>query len=356
MNQDSNTSSAFSDNTNATQTNPFTGDLKGEFTSDFGTSTNVSQMFNGDGGGGDKKRLIFIIGGALVAILLLGLLLMEDEQDGFDDFADQAVEQQGEFADQSGLEDEPPASDPLAEDSDPLSEGDPLTAEDPLATPEGESADPLGEIDTGVETSEASATGQDPVPEPMGSSLASTGSITVGSPFDGANLSYDETQGPATFTWNGAADRIVFSRSSSMASIDRSVNVAGRQSYRFLHPHPGTWFWRLENAEGGTPVQSFTINAPIRRNFPITAPAPGGQIAGTGGVVSWQGDTKVARYKVELVASGSSWATVSYQFGTSGTSVALQNVPAGQYDIRVGAFSEVAGRWEYQVISGVTVQ
>lgn len=362
MNQDQNSNTAFSES--GTQTNPFTGDLKGEFTSDFGTNTNaVSQMFKGDGmGGGDKKRTIMLAVGGLVVVALLTVLLVFDEEDqGFDDFAESTeMTAESTMADQA-------ADDQLAAEEDSLEADTADPAEDTTASGvEGAADTPAPETTSsaneGAGVAEATAPGSEAgveagiAPAEGYGQMASTGSITVASPFDGASLAYDETQGPATFSWSGAADRIVFSRSASMAPIVRSRNVAGRQSYRFLHPHPGNWYWRLENAEGGTPVQSFAIMPPVRRNFPITQPQPGGQIAGNGGVVAWQSDAKIASYKVQLVPQGSSWSSPAHQFGTSGTSIALQGVAPGAYDLRVGAFSEVAGRWEWQVINGVTVQ
>ena len=364
---DPNQTTAFGENTNATQTNPFTGDLKGEFTSDFGTNTNaVSQMFKGNSGfgGGDKKKTIFIVVAGVVVLALFGFLLMEDDDQGFDGFDEPIAQDQGDTQatgqsqgdqqvdDQDGMgaeTDDASTADASAgdgvDDAATADNGlsDDTSPDETLAT-DGDAG--MGEETMGEEGAEAEGAGD----------MASTGSITITSPFDGASLPYDETQGPATFTFSGAADRLIFARSSSMSPVVRSVNVAGRQSYRFLHPHPGTWYWRAENAEGGTAVQSFTIMPPVRRNFPVTQPQSGMEISGNGGVVAWQGDSKVARYAVQLVPSGGSWASPMHRFGTSGTSVALQNVAPGPYDLRVGAFSEVAGRWEWQVVPGVTVQ
>ena len=50
---------------------------------------------------------------------------------------------------------------------------------------------------------------------------------------------------------------------------------------------------------------------------------------------------------------GTSWANPAHRFQTSGTSVALNGVPPGSYDFRVGAFSEAAGRWEWQELMSV---
>ncbi len=362
MNHEPTGTSAFSDS-HATQTNPFTGDLKGDFTSDFGTSTNaMSQMFKGDNmGGGDKKRIIFLALGGLVIVALLGYLLLEGD--------DQSFQMEEDFAAQQDTGDKAaPADDPLKDTAkDPAAGKTPMIdeslAEKPLDKAPEKGGDKAGEK-AGEKAPDKVA---DKAPEPAKNSLteskpnapsemATTGSITISQPLDGGSLQYDETQGPSPFSWSGNADLIVFSRSASMVPVVRQVSVAGRQSYRFLHPHPGRWYWRLQNAEGGTAVHSFTIAAPIRRNFPITQPAAGGKLSGNGGVIAWQGDTKVARYQVQLIQQGGTWANPQHRFGTSGTSLALSGVAPGNYDLRVGAFSEVAGRWEWQVVPGVSIQ
>src|SRR3954468_5823727 len=56
----------------APQTNPFTADLKGEFTSNFGTNTNaVSQIFKEGGFVGQNRTKYIILG--VVAFLLIGV-------------------------------------------------------------------------------------------------------------------------------------------------------------------------------------------------------------------------------------------------------------------------------------------
>ena len=134
------------------------------------------------------------------------------------------------------------------------------------------------------------------------------------------------------------------------------VTLNGASTYSFENPYPGTWYWQVKNSSGASEVRSFKISAPARRNFPVSQPTPGGSISGNGGVVSWQAGEKIARYSVEFTPAGQSFASPSHRFGASGTSVAIQGVSPGSYDVRVGAFSEVAGRWEWQVIKNVTVQ
>ena len=121
-------------------------------------------------------------------------------------------------------------------------------------------------------------------------------------------------------------------------------------------PIPGTFYWQVQNAEGLSEVRSFTIMAPEPRIFPVTQPVAGGEIAGNGGIVSWQAGEKIARYAVEVRPVGTSWANPAHRFQTSGTSIALNGIPAGSYDFRVGAFSEASGRWEWEELMGVTVQ
>jgi hypothetical protein len=334
MNHDpnqTNTNVAFSQHTShGTQTNPFTGDLKGEFTSDFGTNTNaVSQIFKGGGFTEDKNKIIII--GVIVLAVLGGAFfyLTSSEDEEFD-----------ELATEESMEGE-------------ATEGEEATATEG-ATDEAVTGTE-GEATTDA-TTEAVTEAPPMEAAPAAETMGNTGAFTIVSPHDGASQNYDETQGPAVFQWEGPADKIVFARNSAMSPIDRSVRLSGQNTYSFHHPHPGTWYWRVENAAGASEVRSFIVNAPERRNFPVSQPTAGGAIAGSGGVVSWQPGDKIARYQVQLAPQGSSWANPQYRFSTSGNSVQLQGVAPGAYDMRVGAFSEVSGRWEWQLISGVTVQ
>jgi len=145
----------------------------------------------------------------------------------------------------------------------------------------------------------------------------------------------------------------VFSRNASMNPVSLKVPVSGN-NYSFQHPWPGKWYWKVQNKSGSTEVRSFTVTSPVRRNIQIAEPQANGAIAGSGGTVSWQGDSKVARYRVEF--STGDWANPPYRFSSSGNSVQTNGVPAGQYMMRLGAFSEVSGRWEFTSPVGITVQ
>jgi hypothetical protein len=320
-NLDPNSNAAFSQNTGA-QSNPFTGELKGEFSSDFGTNTNaVSQIFKSGGFASENKSKLIL--GAVAVIGILGaayFFLAEPSEDEITS-AEEAMDEE----DEEGMGDEGMAD--MGEMA-PTDTAQPMEAAKPTET----------------------------VAPAMEAAPAATGAIALISPAGGASQSYDETEGPAEFQWEGTADQIVFSRSQTMNPPVKIVTLNGASSYSFENPYPGTWYWQVKNSSGASEVRSFKISAPARRSFPVTQPAPGGSLSGNGGVVSWQAGEKIARYSVEFTPAGQSFAAPSHRFGSSGTSVSIQGVSPGSYDVRVGAFSEVAGRWEWQVVKNVTVQ
>jgi hypothetical protein len=297
-----------------TQSNPFTADLKGEFTSNFGTNTNaVSQIFkDGSFGSSDKTRYI-IFGAVIILVAVVGWFLLSGSGD--------------EAAD-------------VAEDD--------VAAEDPSATTAATPEDAAKPADA-APTAEAPAAA--PAPETM---APPAGAISLSSPDNGASLTYDETQGAALFSWSGGPGTIVFSRHSSMQPEVMRVKVSN-SSYSFHHPWPGQWFWKVESEGGASEVRSFSVSAPIRRSIAITAPASGASLAGTGGVVSWTGDKAVAYYRVEL-NQGDDWSNPLFKFSSAGSQLELNGVGAGQYQLRLGAFSEVSGRWEFTQPISVTVQ
>jgi len=305
----------------APQSNPFTADLKGEFTSNFGTNTNaVSQIFK-DGGfaSGNNTRLL-VLGGVFLVLVAVAVFFMFSE-DEYDDLAS----------------------------NDPDAIVDPL---EPVETATN-TVDPAMEMDQAGEMQEV---GDDmAMPSSMTETAAMpTGNVMLVSPVNGDARSYDETSGPAVFSWEGGSGTIVFSRDRGMKSVYMRVPTSGN-SYEFHHPYPGTWFWQVETADGISEVRSFNVQAPMKRNISLTAPLSGAAIAGNGGVVSWTGDSKVAFYRVEFSADGQ-WGNPAYRFATSSETVQTQNVNPGQYEMRLGAFSEVAGRWEYTQPTTVTVQ
>lgn len=181
------------------------------------------------------------------------------------------------------------------------------------------------------------------------------GDMQVVMPSAGQMRNYDETTGDALFQWEGMADYIVFARRSSMTAPERRIRVSGSNSYGLRDAWPGTWYWRLESADGSqySETQSFTISTPPRRNIALSQPSAGASISGDSSV-AWNGDEKISYYRVEI--SAGNFSAPNYRFATVGTSVQLSGVMAGSYQLRVGGFSEVSGRWEYTDPIAITVQ
>lgn len=327
------------------QTNPFTADLKGgEFTSNFGTNTNaVSQIFKEGGFVSQNRTKYLLIGLGVVLVVAIAFFVISS---GSED--DSLIAEDDKITDESkGDEDEEiadaDADEKLDEKTAAKEEGkveDKVEAKPEAAQPKVVDAQPAAPQ---VKAPTAGFTG---MPEGRGAPVAS-------SPESGASMEYDETMEAPTFTWSGGGGYITFARSQDMSQPAMRQRVRGN-SYTFHYPHPGQWFWQVKNASGSTEVRSFTITAPTRRNVQLTSPAGGGTIAGNGGQVAWQGDSKVSYYRVEM--STGSFANPQFRFATAGNQVQIDGVQAGQYQMRVGAFSEVSGRWEYTTPVSVTVQ
>lgn len=312
-------------------TNPFNGDQMGEFTSNFGTNTNaVSQIFREGQFSQNRSKIIAI---AVAAVLIIGGGLYffsgsdsTDDEFLVDETTESATADEDVFGDEDSTEDTA-VTDEAATDT--------ATTEDTAVTEAVEEA-PVAEAELAPEMPTATN-----VPVLM-------------EPADGASRAYDETSGSASFSWEGSPGGwIVFSRSPSMTPQTMRIRVEGN-NYQFSHPWPGTWYWRVDNGAGSSEVRSFSIAGALRRNVVLAEPQENGTLSGNGGVVSWQGDSKIAYYKVEI--SNGSWANPMHKFATSGTQVQVQGVQPGQYQLRVGAFSEVAGRWEYTRPVAISVQ
>lgn len=332
MNQETNNqngATGYPSNQTNPQSNPFSTDFQGQFSSNFGTvggtNTNVSQIFKEGGFGGDNRKKFIVLGALLaVAALIVGFLFLgSSDSDRIDDqFAELEVADPAEVNTEVGS-----VAAPTAEAVDEF-------ADAATITDEGVQEMPIEQADVAYEA-------------------APVGSIQLTAPVDGQSWSYDETQGAAPFSWEGSGGYIVFSRRASMQPEYMRVPVSGN-FYGFANPYPGTWYWRVENEGGASEVRSFRVAAPVRRNLAITAPAADAGIAGEGGVVSWQRAEKVAFYRIEIASQG--FANPDYRFSTSDVSVKLEGVAAGAYQIRLGAFSEVSGRWEYTAPQALSVQ
>lgn len=353
------TESPFSSQTNADQTNPFTGDLKGEFTSEFGTNTNaVSQIFNNNGFNSQSRTKMVVGIVALVSLLAGGFFyiqsqdseaqqedtVLDPQEIGEEDIAEGDDElQQEQVEAENGKDTEATASEEniLAED-----------APAPSAT-----ADSASEM-IATKTAPRARSSARSSSRSFGSTatMGQSGSISVASPIGGADASYNESMAAPRFSWQGNADKIMFSRSASMRPVYRWADVTGRNSYEFQGVFPGNWYWQLQGPDGMSDIKSFTISPPSRRQISIIEPQSGAALSGNGGFVAWSSADKVARYQVQFKTPDMSWANPTYRYGTVGTKVAVSGISPGTYDMRVGAFSEVSGRWEWHVMKGIAVQ
>lgn len=327
----------FQDNTNVSQDggSPFSADLKGDFTSNFGGSnTNaVSQIFK-EGGfvGENKTRLIGLLAVGVFVIALAYVFLGSDDDFGDDDFV--VAEDEEDFDDLDDIDSDESEDSDLDEESEDTSLSD--------ANAGGEEALPVPESG-GYADSESS----DYLPE-------ATVAPSIVSPADGYLRVYDETMVPPEFIWEGSPGGwLVLSQDASMNPVTVRRRVKGN-SHRLRKLLPGTWYWQVRNGAGRSGVRSVVITQAPLRELGLSEPTEGGSLTGTGGVVTWTGDNKVSYYRVEISSSG--WASPAYRFATTGTQLQVQDVAPGQYQLRVGGFSEVSGRWEYTEPVNISVQ
>jgi|GEM_PF-3050556 len=338
----------------APTSNPFDTDLRGEFTSNFGTNTNaaVSQIFKEGGFGGESKVRYFLLAGLFLVVLGIGGYYAYQQFAGTKSYP---IPRQPVTERPAPRSFEPPViatQDPIAQPeavvNDPLAiptEGNPL-ASDPLAQPSTQP--PVVVPPVAQQPVVPPVVVQQPVyqqlPIPADPSTLSPGQID--GPPNGHTMGYNEAT-PVYFTWGGGS-RIKFSRSASMSPLDRTATGG---SFAFHGPMPGTWYWQAGSGE----VRSFNVNAPIRKPIAIASPVAGQAIPGNGGSVTIQGASGVAYYRVEL-SSSQNWGVPDYRIHSRSTQVAINGVQPGTYQMRIGAFSEEAGRMEYTSPMPVTIQ
>ena len=293
-----------------------------------GASTSaVSRLFSEGAFSDPNRRKIMIIGGAVGGLLLvLGIVLFIFGDDGGEEMG--APPLPGEEV--AGEGDAPPA--PEDEDVPEGMPGEEMAVDEDMPVMEGEEGVPADMMGGGA-----------------------VGDMQVVLPSGGQMRGYDETTGDALFQWEGGADYIVFARRSSMTSPELRIRVSGSNSYGLRDAWPGTWYWRLESADGSqySETQSFAISTPPLRNIALSQPSSGASISGDS-TVAWTGDEKISYYRVEI--SSGNFSNPNYRFATVGTSMQLSGVMSGSYQLRVGGFSEVSGRWEYTDPIAVTVQ
>ncbi len=339
----------------APHSNPFTADLRGEFTSNFGTNTNaaVSQIFKEGGFGGESKVRYFLLGGLLLVLLLVGGYYVYQQFMGTPSYP---IPRQPVTERPAPRSFEPPViatQDPLAQPNIPAPKTDSLNM-DPLAMPGAQQPvqnDPLAQPvvqQPPVVTQPVMPVVQQPVYQqlPMPADPSTLGPGQIDGPPNGHTMGYSEAS-PVYFTWGGGG-AVKFSRNANMSPLDRSAKGG---SFAFHGPMPGTWYWQAGNGE----IRSFNVNAPMRKQIAVVSPGAGQSVAGNGGAVTIQGASGVAYYRVEFSTS-QNWGVPEYRIHSRSAQVALNGIQPGSYQMRVGAFSEESGRMEYTSPMPVTVQ
>jgi len=182
---------------------------------------------------------------------------------------------------------------------------------------------------------------------------AATEPPSLASPANGAERDYDESAAMPRFTWAGKASWISFSKNPKMHPAEIKAKVKS-EHYEMPRLTPGVWYWQVGNSAGKSAVRTFTVHPPSKRAVALVEPLDGATLIKDNGMVSWKGDHMITYYRVELSSQG--WANPNYRFATTGTQMKVHDVPQGNYEMRVGAFSEVSGRWEYTNPIKVSIQ
>ena len=344
---------------------PFSADLKDDFSENFAPGTNAVSRMLGDGGfvGENKTRLTVLVGVLLLviggAVFYLSWgddyeeedFIVSDEGEGLD--PDEEAEdrldglavddQEGPF--EEGL---PPGIDENSVPDFSENEAVPSAGTRREGTqPDDGRQDGLPSYASGIGEGHGEGNYPEALPE-------ATVPPSLTSPADGMSRTYDETTEPPLFTWAGSPGGwLAISEHQSMKPLILHRKVE-KNSLKIRKLMPGKWFWQVTNKAGASQVRSFMIQQPVARQLNLRIPSEGASLAGTGGVVVWTGDQKVSFYRVELSSDGS-WANPTHRFATSGTQLRISNVAAGSYGLRLGAFSEVSGRWEYTDPVNITV-
>lgn len=326
------------------EANPFASDFKTGEASQLSMEMSAFSQFFKNGGNSPLKRMTMIIGLALLCAggyLVFTMIGGDSSSDPYTAVSDDDDDyEDDDYGDDNYEDDEPDNFDSdlgsTANDSSSETVDDQDNYEDDSSSLAEDSYDSENMSDENFSYEPAAA-----------------GSPQLISPSDGQVRSYDETSEYALFEWESdeLTNRILLSRSPMMTPLERAVTVEGN-TYRLAHPWPGTWYWQVANSAGASQPVRFIVEAPVRRNV-VLAPLAN-PLSGSSGVVSWSGDTKVARYAVEISQSG--WSQPGWRYQTSGTAVTLDSVTPGQYQLRVGAYSEVSGRWEYTTPTEVTIE
>ena len=303
------------------------------------TFNNLVSNFNSEGSFLKDKNSLFKVLILIVAMVLAGLYLTNPNDDFSDDIG--LIDENQGLENFDFLPDEGQVDDFL---EDPVQE---------VTQAFENAADTLEEAAENIEVPEALEEVIDDIQVPLDNPVPAGAIAVLQSPPNGAVRVFDDTMEPTQFEWDVPGGQFSLSKSESMSPAVIQRDVEGN-SIKIRTILPGTWYWQVSNSQGGSDVWSLTIESPIPRVFSIVQPATGGSINGEGGTVTWTGDLKVSFYRVELSSGG--WNSPDYRFATVGTQLNVNGVSPGSYQLRVGGFSEVSGRWEYSEPINISVQ
>jgi hypothetical protein len=153
-----------------------------------------------------------------------------------------------------------------------------------------------------------------------------------------ATWAYNEaTGGPVVTVAPGTVVEVSRNQAFSGPYVTGKANAAGK--FRIPAPPAGNIYWR---SAGNPAVNAIAISAPQKLGLSFRAPAS----LQTGGTVSWTSSNPGTFYRVE-VATDAQFSSPTNTFSTKAQTVALKDVGAGKYFVRVGGFNSAAGKWEW---------
>jgi hypothetical protein len=173
-----------------------------------------------------------------------------------------------------------------------------------------------------------------------------TEAATTSTVANSTTYAYNEKSGGPVISVKAGAV-IEVSRSEDF-SVPYVTGTATNGSFRIPNPPPGNIFWR---EQGSATANKITVTAPPSLSLSFKAPA---QMA-AGDSLSWSANGQVAFFRVEF-ASDPNFENIANVLATAKSSVAVKEVGAGSYHVRLAAFNTTAGRWEYSTPSSVEVK
>lgn len=347
--------------------NPFETELKSDFSSSFGaTTTNaVSHMFKDSGFLSENRTKLIAILGVLVLLIAGGIyFLSETGPNNSNEFMIADTEDQDEeeltlegLNEEIKAEEKEKKASPMDEEDDLL--GD-LEDEQDLAK-ESKSNQDFKDLTEDTDLASIGYGDEDITDTSTGDSTDSTSSMPTQkqvaassppvsqSPANGAQRIYNEASSRAKFIWDagGGSSWITISPNQDLSTPVAKLHgtPSGSLEVRRLLT-PGTWYWQVSNNQGKSEVRNFTILPAPLRKIDLIEPSLGSSLSASSGTVKWTGDTEVSLYKVEATANGD-WTNPEFKRSTSATQITVAGIPTGNLQMRVGAFSEVSGQWEF---------